>query len=81
MPGLFKMHRNGISALDLVTEQAAHGLATRFGRVVFREGDFYAVMTGFAERINFLFATAGLDHVMELLVISIFGNELCLLFA
>lgn len=81
MHGLFRMHCCGMSALDLVTEQAAHGLSSRFGGMVFREGDFYAVMTGFAERIDFLFAHAGLDHVVELLMISIFWHELCLFLA
>ena len=81
MHGLFRMHCGRMSALDLVAEQAAHGLASRFGRVVFREGDFYAVMTGFAERIYLLLALAVPDHVMELLMISIVGNELCLFFA
>jgi hypothetical protein len=75
------MHCNGISAVDLVTEQAAHGLSARFGRMVFWEGDFYAVMTGFAERVDFFLALAVPDHVTELLVVSIFRNELCLLFA
>jgi hypothetical protein len=81
MDGVLSIHRSEASALDLVAEQAAHGLAARLGGVVFREGDFYAVMTGFAEWIDRLLAAAGLDHVVELLVIGILWYELGLLLA
>jgi len=80
MHGFFCIHHYAALALDLVAEQTAHGLAPRFSGMVFREGDFYAVMTGLAERVDFLLGFACFDHVMKLLVISILGNEFCLLF-
>jgi len=46
-----------------------------------REGDLDTVMAGLAERIDLLLACAGLDHVMELLMIGVPGNKSCLLLA
>jgi hypothetical protein len=64
-----------------MAEQAAHGLASRFRGMVFGEGYFYTVMAGLTERIDLFFGFSRFDHVMKLLVISIFGHELCFLFA
>jgi hypothetical protein len=59
-----------------VAEKAAHRTAAGLGRMIGRELHLLAVMATGAQGIHFIFLFAGIEHVVELLVVDIVGQFL-----